>query len=157
MTITGHRPDKIGGYKNISSHKKIRRHIRDFLQQAPDGELVVVSGGNLGIEQFAIEVALYLDLPVVLAMPFENYNERWPAQTRRKHDELLKKCWKSFYVCDPGYAPWKLEESKKWLVDNSDILTAYWNGSIGNTSNYVEYALKKKKHINYFNSDEIIL
>lgn len=156
MAVTGHRPDKLGGYNNTKAHKAIRRHMRDFLLEAPEGELVLVSGGALGIDQFWIEVGLFLELPVVVAMPFEGYDSKWPLSSRKKYEKLLDKCWQVSYICEPGYEPWKLQTRNQWLVDNSDVLNAYWNGSAGGTMNCIEYAIKRDKTINEFNTDKII-
>jgi uncharacterized phage-like protein YoqJ len=156
IAVTGHRPDKLGGYNNTAGHKAIRRHMRSFLEEAPEGELVLVSGGALGIDQFWIEVGLHLDLPVIAALPFEGYNSRWPDTSRKKYEQLLDKCWQVFYVCEPGYEPWKLQTRNQWMVDNSDVLTAYWNKSAGGTANCIDYAIKRNKVINEFNTDKII-
>ena len=156
ITVTGHRPDKLGGYNNTDGHKAIRRHMRDFLEQAPDGELVIVSGGALGIDQFWMEVGLHLDLPVVAALPFEGYDSKWPAFSRKKYKKLLDQCWQVQYVCDSGYHPAKLQTRNEWMVDNSDVICAYWNGSEGGTANCVSYAIRQNKVLNTFNTDEII-
>lgn len=63
IAVTGHRPEKLGGYSAIDNFKTIRRHMRDFLltQEKP----TLISGGALGIDQFWIEVGLYLELDVI--------------------------------------------------------------------------------------------
>lgn len=155
IAVTGHRPDKLGGYNAHDDHRAIRRHMRDFLSEAPDGELVLVSGGALGIDQFWIEVGLHLELPVVVALPFKGYNDKWPAASRQKYEELLDKCWQVQYVCEPGYEPWKLQERNKWMVDNTDILVAYCTGQSSGTQNCIDYAVTQSKIVHEFNPDVI--
>ena len=155
IAVTGHRPDKLGGYSNTDAHRAIRRHMRDFLGQAPDGELVLLSGGALGIDQFWIEVGLYLDLPIQVVMPFKGYDSRWPAFSQKIYKELLDKCWKIEYLFNE-YKPDAYQLRNQYLVDNSDVLVAYWNGSSGGTANCIDYARKRKKIINIFDVNEII-
>lgn len=156
LAVTGHRPDKLGGYNNEESHKAIRRHMRDFLKEAPDGELFLISGGALGIDQFWMEVGIHMDLPVIAALPFEGYDAKWPVASRRIYKKLLDKCYEVVYVCEPGYEAHKLQTRNEWMVDNCDVLTAYWNGTPGGTSNCVDYAVKVGRQINIFNTDDII-
>lgn len=156
IAVTGHRPDKLGGYSATENFKAIRRHMREFLEQAPDGELELISGGALGIDQFWMEVGLYLDLPVVAALPFRGYDSRWPAESRKKYAQLLDKCQSVHYVSDEGYSPSKLQIRNIWMVDNCDVLVAYWNGSSGGTQNCYDYAISQNKITNKFNPDDII-
>ncbi len=156
IAVTGHRPDKLGGYTAYDNHKAIRRHMKNFLEQAPEGELVLVSGGALGIDQFWIQVGLYLDLPVVAALPFVGYNEKWPREARRKYEKLLDRCDEVRYICEPGYAAWKLQTRNEWMVDHSTSLVAYWNGTPSGTQNCIDYAAVCGKTITQFNTDEIL-
>lgn len=156
IAVTGHRPDKLGGYNNDNAHRAIRRHMRDSLQEGPMDEMVLVSGGALGIDQFWMEVGLHLGIPVVAALPFEGYDSKWPAASRRKYAKLLDQCWDVRYICDSGYHPSKLQIRNEWMVDNSDALWAYWNGTEGGTANCVSYAIKRKQNLSCFNTDDII-
>ena len=155
MAVTGHRPDKLGGYRAEENFRAIRRHMRDFLLEAPPGELFLISGGALGIDQFWIEVGLHLDLPVIAALPFEGYDSRWPQFSREKYKKLLDKCHDVVYICEPGYSAAKLQDRNQWMVDNCDILTAYWNGSEGGTKNCIDYAGHVGRQVNIFNPEEI--
>jgi uncharacterized phage-like protein YoqJ len=156
MAVTGHRPDKLGGYNAEENFKKIRRHMRDLLEQAPDGELILISGGALGIDQFWIEVGLYLQLPVIAALPFKGYDSKWPLASQEKYKKLLDGCHEVLYVCDEGYHPSKLQKRNEWMVDNCDILTAYWNGTPGGTANCLNYAFSRNKTTNIFDLKEIL-
>jgi len=156
IAVTGHRPDKLGGYNADTNFKAIRRHMRDFLNQAPDGELVLISGGALGIDQFWIEVGLHLNLPVIAALPFEGYNSKWPLSSQKKYQELLDRCEEVRYICEPGYEAHKLQTRNEWMVDNSDAIAAYWTGVAGGTSNCIDYAASKNIPINIFDPNTII-
>lgn len=156
IAVTGHRPPKIGGYGNKEAERAIRRHMRDFLKEAPDGELFLISGGTLGIDKLWIEVGLHLELPVIAALPFEGYNDKWPDASKKKYEELLDKCWEVSYISLPGYEANKFQIRNQWIVDNADILVAYWDGSESGTQNCVEYAINQEKKVHVFNPNEII-
>lgn len=156
VAVTGHRPDKLGGYENDAAHRAIRRHMRAFLEEAPDGELFLISGGALGIDQFWMEVGLHMDLPVIAALPFKGYDSRWPRASRERYQKLLDKCYEVQYICEPGYEARKLQTRNEWMVDNCDVLVAYWNGTPGGTNNCVEYAVHVGRQINVFDTNDII-
>lgn len=155
IAVTGHRPDKLGGYSNHEAHRAIRRHMRNFLLEAPEGELVLLSGGALGIDQFWIEVGLYLDLPIQVVIPFKGYDARWPESSQKTYKELLDKCWSVEYLFNE-YKPDAYQLRNQFLVDNSDALVAYWNGSSGGTANCIDYARKRKRIVTVFDTNEII-
>lgn len=155
VAVTGHRPDKLGGYNAIDNFKAIRRHMRDLLEQAPDGELILLSGGALGIDQFWIEVGLYLQLPVIAVLPFRGYNNKWPLSSQQEYDKLLEKCEDVIYT-STEYTPDAYQKRNEFLVDNSDVLVAYCDGSDSGTQNCIDYAIVKNKVINEFNIKDII-
>lgn len=158
IAVTGHRPDKLGGYNNEIAHSNIRRHMRGVLDEALRNldSVSLISGGALGIDQFWMEVGLDMDLPVVAALPFEGYDARWPFASRQKYKKLLDDCLQVKYICEPGYASAKMQRRNEWMVDNCEILVAYWNGTPGGTANCVKYARLKGRKLIVYNPDEII-
>jgi len=154
--VTGHRPDKLGGYDAHENFRAIRRHMRDFLQALPEERPGLISGGALGIDQFWIEVGFHLDLPVTVALPFEGYDAKWPGVSRQEYQKLLDKCTQVLYICEPGYAASKLQTRNEWMVDNCDELAAYWNGAKGGTKNCLDYAGIRGRTVHKFNPDDII-
>lgn len=156
IAVTGHRPDKLGGYDNIEGFKAIRRHMRDFLLEAPAGEIELISGGALGIDQFWMEVGLHLGFPVLAALPFEGYNSKWPVASRRKYEKLLDQCREVRYLFEPGYSPSKMHRRNEWMIQQADSLVAYWNGYPGGTMASVAYAQSQGVHTTVFNPTEII-
>lgn len=131
--------------------------MRDFLGEAPEGELILISGGAQGIDQMWMEVGLYLELPVIAALPFEGYDSKWPVASQQIYRKLLDQCHEVRYIAGPGYDPAKMQLRNQWMVDNSDVLVAYWNGTPGGTANCVGYAMSKGHKVVIFNTDEIIL
>ena len=68
-------------------------------------------------------------------------------------DEIEGYECKNTYVGD--YHPAKMDLRNRYMVDNSDLVIAVWNGTKGGTCNCVKYAKKKDKSIIFINPDEI--
>ena len=156
IAVTGHRPNKLGGYDAEENFKAIRRHMRELLEGYHEEEIKLFSGGALGIDQLWMEVGLHLNLKVVAVLPFVGYDSKWPPGSRIKYKKLLDKCYNVMYVSKPGYDPAKLQLRNEWMVDYSDVLVAYFNGAPSGTQNCIDYAVTQKRVVHVFNPDEII-
>lgn len=156
IAVTGHRPDKLGGYDAIENFKILRNHMIGVMLRSPLENLTIISGGALGIDQLWIEAALSLKLPVIAALPFEGYDGKWPAFSKQEYKKLLDKCQLVKYICEPGYQARKLQIRNEWMVNECDRLYAYWNGSSGGTANCVRYAETVMKPTTIFNTNEIL-
>jgi len=145
IAITGHRPDKLGGYNNNSIEELVKDHIKDlFYLLKPT---FIWSGMALGVDQWAAELAIKLSIPFKAAVPFEGQESRWPLKSQEKYRELLK-CSQEIIVVSPGgYAPWKMQKRNEYMVDRADVVVAVWDGSSGGTKNCVEYAVSQDKTI----------
>lgn len=137
---TGHRPDKLGGY-GPEVLRNTARTAREFLQgHKPER---VISGGALGWDQALALAAAREKIPLTLALPFRNFDSKWPSHSRKLLSDIIAMAEETVYVCEDGYAPWKMQERNKWMVDRSDLVLALWNGTKGGTFNCVQYANKK--------------
>ena len=156
IAVTGHRPPKLGGYRNFEGFRAIRRHMKAFLEEDPYGELELISGGALGIDLRWMQTGILIGFPVIAALPFEGYDLRWPEASRKEYQKWLDKCREVGYVCEPGYHPAKMQTRNEWMVDRANSIVAYWNGSEGGTANCVGYAQSRGIHTTIFDPDEII-
>lgn len=141
---TGHRPDKLGGYTK-AVNDKLRSLAITSLRKTKATE--VISGGALGWDRALAWAALDYKLPLTLALPFEMFWSKWPDDSVRELHMQIEAADKVVYVCDPGYAPWKMQQRNKWMVDHCDTVLALWNGTDGGTANCVRYAEKQNKPI----------
>lgn len=107
----------------------------------------VISGYALGIDQMVVEEASKLSIPIVAAIPFKGQESAWSQFSQARYHELLAKASRIVYVCEPGYAKEKMQRRNEWMVDNSNVLVAFWNGTDGGTANCVRYARKQNKPV----------
>lgn len=148
MAFTGHRPNKLGGYKPSPQQTRVRLHMREHLKRTRPG--AVISGLAVGIDQWVAIEALGLGIPVVGAVPFAGQQSRWPEQGQRDYEVIVACCARIVIVCDGGYAPKKMQRRNEWMVDHCDALTGYWNGTEGGTFNCLQYARKVGRELFLF-------
>lgn len=143
---TGHRPDKLGGYSN-EVHERLIATACAGLGDVIGDVTSVISGGALGWDQALASAALRLNLPLTLALPFPGFWSKWPKSSQDYLELLVSQADKVVYTSEGGYAAWKMQVRNQWMVDNSDVVVALWNGTDGGTANCVRYAEKKGKPI----------
>jgi uncharacterized phage-like protein YoqJ len=145
LSVTGHRPDKLGGYgeKNRKLLIEYAMESLDFIDADYTVEKVL-TGMALGWDQAIAEACIRLDRPFVAVIPFYEQPLRWPEESRKRYKELLNCAEK--VICPSnsmGYAVYKMQLRNEYMVDQSSYVLALWNGSDGGTKNCVEYARKK--------------
>jgi uncharacterized phage-like protein YoqJ len=150
--FTGHRPNKLGGYnENNPIMLDVKRRLDNAITQAiKAGYTNFISGMALGIDMVAAEIVLtkkkeYENVRLIAAVPFEGQEGKWPAQSQERWRKIISQADEVIYVCEPGYAAWKMQKRNAWMVDHSQAVIAVWDGTKGGTGNCVEYA-KKAKH-----------
>jgi uncharacterized phage-like protein YoqJ len=152
VACTGHRPDKIGGYKLPNpTYLHICRHIDEVLTQLQPQKCI--SGMALGCDQYFASVCIKLGIPFVAAIPFLGQEKAWPAASQKTYHLLLNKAAEQVIVCEGGYAAHKMQVRNQWMVDHCDKLLAIWDKSPGGTGNCVKYAESINKDIIYINPE----
>lgn len=142
---TGHRPDKLGGYQDWVWDMLCNLALRVLTRLQPTQ---VISGMAQGWDQALAWAARAKEIPYIAAVPFLGFEERWPIASKKAYLSLLHSASQVVYVCDPGYAAWKMQTRNEWMVDHADAVVALWNGDrSGGTWNCVEYAWKVEKPV----------
>lgn len=141
---TGHRPNKLGGYSDEAFGRLERTAYNWLHMHLPT---TVISGGALGWDQALATAAYHHGIDYVMALPFPGFEDRWPAESKAKLYALMHTAKEVVFVCEPGYAGWKMQKRNEWMVDKADTVLALWDGSSGGTGNCINYANKVKKPI----------
>ena len=184
ICFTGHRPDKLGGYdwntdKNQRIMKTLRTRIIELINSTEPqvNHFKFICGGALGIDQMAFEIckelrdsALKLNpcrIELELAIPFYKQASKWfnKKDVERFNSQKLRadivtlidtmEGYKFDKVSIGDYHPAKMQLRNQYMVDNSEIVIAMWNGSKGGTANCVNYAKKLGKEIIVINPDTL--
>lgn len=136
---TGHRPNKLGGYSTEAKARLVRIAMRGLCRPHTTK---AITGMALGWDT-ALAVACWtLNIPFTAAVPFRGQESRWPKESQELYHWLLDRAKEVVYVCDAGYAPWKMQVRNEWMIDNCDSVLALWDGSKGGTGNCIAYADK---------------
>ncbi len=144
LSFTGHRPEKL---KNIPAITGMYERL--LTKWSEKYELTIVVGGARGIDTIVGLVAAKMGLPVTLALPFIGCN---PTD----NNELMK--YSNVTVVHVSEKPYtdnsQYQKRNTWMVDHSDMLIAYWNGTPGGTANCVRYAQRVGKKIKNLHGKE---
>jgi len=109
----------------------------------------VISGMARGVDTIAARVSRRLKIPYVAAVPFLAQVSNHSDEDRAEWMELLEGAEDIQIVCDGDYAVWKFQKRNEWMVDNSQLVLAVWDGSRGGTANCVKYAQRVGRDIRY--------
>ena len=158
--VTGHRPDKLYGYKNYPY--SLLRDPR-YIQMRKDVEEILLreeckkvwTGMSIGFDIVVALAVLELqdmgyNIELHCAIPCQNHTSKWdnPAIIKM-YNNILKKATSAVLVTDAPYAVYLMQVRNVFMVDESDKILAMWDGSKGGTCNCIEYAKKKNKEIIY--------
>lgn len=142
LALTGHRPDKIGGYSDDVHDRLVYLAVDAFTELQPRS---VISGMALGWDQAGAEAAIILDIPLLAYLPFPGQDAKWPPNSRRFYERLLERATRVKECSGPGYDAKKMLYRNVCMVNDCHTLLALWNGSNGGTAHCVSYALKARK------------
>lgn len=149
LFVTGHRPDKIGGYTKAVDDKLVSLASESLADIRPS---VVITGMALGWDTAIAVACASMGVPFDAYVPFREQSSLWTREAKAKYVELLSKARKVLFVCPPGYAPWKMALRNKMMVDHSNQGLALWNGDEeGGTANCLRYARLKLGEKNIVN------
>lgn len=152
LSGTGHRPNKLGGYKDSPLQGWVRGRIQEELKKASPS--LVITGMALGFDQWLAEEAMKLNIPFLAAVPFVGQENIWPESSRKIYEWILSKAAFTQYVSMGSYSNKKLQLRNQWMVDHSGVVLACYDGTSGGTQNCVNYAINNSKQIIYINPKE---
>lgn len=146
VSFTGHRPDKLGGYKLPNpTYLHVCREIDKTLRELQPEK--IISGMALGVDQWAANIAIKLGIPFIAAVPFIGQEKAWPLPSQKIFNKLLERAAEVVIVSEGGYSAAKMQVRNEWMVDRADKVIAIWDGTPGGTGNCVQYAQKIGKEI----------
>lgn len=136
LAVTGHRPEKLGGYDPKTRWRLIELASRMLISMPSK----VITGMALGWDQAVAQAAIDLSIPVVAAIPFRGQERMWPLHARERYHRILEQCMEMHIVCIGPYDPSMMQRRNRWMVDRTKMLGALWDGSHGGTENCLRYA-----------------
>ena len=150
ITVTGHRPNKLGGYSADVLNRLADFATAELLELCPE---LVYTGMAQGFDLAVAWACLHLDIPYVACIPFKGQEQIWPEETQERYRLLVSKASEVVTVSKGSYAPWKMLTRDYYMVDqlsllDGDKLLALYNGDTsGGTFKTVRYAENRNKPI----------
>ena len=102
VSFTGHRPDRLGGFEpNNPVAVWVKERLMGAIERAVNrGVTRFVSGGALGVDQWAADIVIQLrieqekrspiehrTIELVIARPFPSQPNRWIQEARRRYEK----------------------------------------------------------------------
>lgn len=100
------------------------------------GKTHVIVGGALGTDTFAAneilmlrkEIAASKELVLTLAIPFPDFTSMWSEYHKKEFHRIWRRADYTFCLGSKGYAPIKYRVRNEYIVSNSSMLIAVWEG-----------------------------
>lgn len=135
VALTGHRPERLRGHE---------AEVREWIEQQfkTNNFSKAYCGMAQGADQIFGSVAKENDIPIVCCLPF-------PKKKYHPFEEyLMDGAW--IYTAGQEYNKQNYFIRDKYMVDQSDVLLAVWDGiEFGGTYNTIKYAKEQGKKIIY--------
>jgi hypothetical protein len=151
--VTGHRQlgadPRVGWYIHAQCVRTLDQ-LRS-LAQMQQTAVVAYSALAIGADQLFAQAALGLGIPLIGAIPFEEYADDFDGEDRRYFETLLSQCSRVHRLPNKRRSLRAYLDVGKWIVDQVDYLVAVWNGlpaqGKGGTGDIVAYAGRKKRPV----------
>lgn len=150
LCIHGHRPDKLGGWKQPNPVKDdIVTYLRSCLDKAAPE--VVILGGDLGVPQWTASICVEKGIPFELVVPSADFSSKWPDISKKIYQDICKKA-KNVTVINPtsAFIPSAIYTRNRHMVVMSDSVVVVWDGSSGITSSLREDAISRGKLVDTY-------
>ena len=128
LWVTGYRSYELSVFKDDDPKVKVIKYLlrKIFIQNFNKGLEWIISGGQLGVEQWALETALalkgeYPELKTSLIYPFVNFGNNWNDNNKVKLQTLESKVDFCASVSKKDYtSPRQLKNYQSFLLRHTD-------------------------------------
>lgn len=146
ICLTGHRPKSLPwGYDETKeSCIKFKQDLEIIFENAIKcGYKTFLSGMAEGFDMIGTEILLKLkkkhNIQIIAVVPCLGQELKWSAKQQKRYNHILKQCDNKI-VLSLQYTPTCMNERNKFMVDNSSVCMACWNGKPSGTMNTISYA-----------------
>ena len=138
--FTGHRPTKLPwGYDETDARcVALKEKIYDIAEAVYEsGIRHFICGMAMGCDLYFCEAVLelrdrYGDITVEAAIPCATQASKWKESLRRRYDVLVRRC-DIQTVLRPRYTHDCMRKRNEYMVENSSVIIAVYDGELGGT------------------------
>lgn len=153
-SFTGHRPLKLPWKYNEEDPRCVDFKLRLYavIEAVYDSGIShFISGMALGCDMYCAEAVIKLreehpEVTLEAAVPYRAQAEKWGEKNRERYQRLLEAC-DEVNVLQEDYTPSCMMRRNRYLVDQSSVLVACYDGMRGGTWNTIKYAMDKDKEV----------
>lgn len=153
LWVTGYRSYELNTFKDddpkVTVIKNVlRQRIKQLLDEGDD-EFWVITGPQLGTEQWAAQVAVdlqkdYRQLKVAIMLPFADFASKWNADNQRKLADLRQRVnFSKEVTAKPYESPEQLRLYQQFMLGHTDRLLMVYDPDHPGKPKY-DYQLAKK-------------
>ena len=148
--FTGHRESKLPwrSYESDARGLRLKQRIYDVVEAVyADGIRHFICGMANGCDLYFLEAVLLFrrdhpDVTVEAAIPYAGQAEHWREELRARYFALLEQC-DCKTVVQQAYSGGCMMRRNRYMVDQSRVLIAAYNGEPGGTMNTMLYAMRR--------------
>ncbi len=149
--FTGHRSQKLpwGFQEQDARCRKMKKTLRLEIENAiARGYKTFLCGMALGFDMICAETVLKLkksfpDIKLIGALPCRDQDRKWNLKERERYRKLLKRLDGIRCIYDEYTGAECMLERNRYMVNNSSLMIALFNGQSGGTKSTIEYAKKQ--------------
>lgn len=154
--FTGHRPNKLpwkykeNGLRFFIFKIKLINTITKLIKN--NNYTHFITGMALGTDLICAEIVLKLkkhfkNITLECAIPCLNQTTKWLPNSIERYNNVISLADKITYVTKKNYFDGCMQLRNKYMIDNSDIVLAVYNGNKGGTKQTIDYAKLKNKKV----------
>lgn len=150
--FSGHRPGKIKweGKENSPEYCAVISRTKTEIENAiQKGYTSFITGMAIGYDTSCAELVLFFKqkyprIKLICALPCKEQDKFWRESDKLKYKTILKKADRIIYTSNE-YSANCMQKRNEFMLENSSLLIAFFNGSGGGTKMTVEKA--KELHL----------
>lgn len=155
--LTGHRPKSLPwGYNEAKeSCIKFKQDLAKIFEGAIRyGLTTFLTGMAEGFDMIGTEVLLKLrkkhNIQIIAVVPCVGQELKWKPSQQNRYNNILNQC-DNVIILSSYYTASCMNDRNKYMVDNSSVCIACWNGKPSGTRNTLLYAKETKCKVKIIN------
>lgn len=157
--FTGYRPEKFPFEfnENDPNYRDFENELLCCISKLINsGVDTFYCGGARGFDILAAELVASVkerfSVKLIMALAFPGQEKGWGEDWQMRFNAVTAVADEVKYL-SPSYEKGAYHKRNRFMVDNSDVLLTYYDGTKGGTASTVEYAMKKGLRIINFAAD----
>ncbi len=156
--FTGHRPQKLPWKFNendLRCQQMKEKAKREILLAIESGKTHFISGMAIGFDMICAEIVLeykkqYPSITLECAIPCKGQEKLWTSELQERYHKIVKQADKIRCIYN-HYVDGCMQERNRYMINNSSLVIALFNGQAGGTKITIDYAKQQGLQIKIIN------